>query len=540
MKHSRTRISRFALTVAAAASMLSGRLAAQAPPAHQGHQSNAIPLHETILGAHAWPITTTSPKAQAYFNQGLRLMYAYAPAEARRSFEESRRADASCAMCWWGEAWSMGSYLNGAMDDDDAPLAHAAAKRARDLAGTAKPVERDLIAALSSRYTTKHPSTGRRGLDSAYANAMAGVYARHPDDLEVATLYADALMLLEPRRGLWPLSKPSIVRIHQVLEGVLARHIGHPGACHAYVHATETSSKVTDAQKCADLLTASIPGASHINHMPSHTYNRVGRWGDATRVNIIAWHSDQRAERGEGFAIYPAHNLHMLLFAASVDGQGAIAIQAAKDYARLVPDDGASFRALTLVRFGRFDEVLELTKSPVHPVHAGLWAFGRGLAHLRMGKPDSATAYLARVDSLALNTPDSVVFRRHQPARILGIVGNILRGELLRAQGRSDDAVRALQEAVKLEEGLQYDEPEPLPFSARDFLGALLLEAGRTAEAAKVYEAALIARPNNGWSLVGLERSLRLLRRAAEADAAKTRFEQAWARSEVLLTESRF
>jgi hypothetical protein len=274
--------------------------------------------------------------------------------------------------------------------------------------------------------------------------------------------------------------------------------------------------------------------------MPSHTYNRVGRWGDATRVNIIAWHSDQRAARDEGFAIYPAHNLHMLLYAASVDGQGAIAMQAARDYARLVPDDGASFRALTLVRFGRFDEVLELTKPPVHPVHAGLWSFARGLAHLRTGSVDSAAVYVVRVDSLARNTPDSLTFRRHTPARLLGIVGNILHGELFRAGHKPDDAARALQEAVRLEEGLAYDEPEPLPFTARDFLGAHLLESGREAEAATGYEAALAARPNKGWSLFGLERSLRAQGRVAEADAVKTRFDEAWKRSEVLLPASRF
>jgi tetratricopeptide (TPR) repeat protein len=347
---------------------------------------------------------------------------------------------------------------------------------------------------------------------------MAAVFAREPRNHEVATLYADALMLLEPRRGVWPLAKPSVARIHGVLEGVLARDVTHPGACHLYIHATETTPRVREAQRCADLLGAAIPGASHILHMPSHTYNRVGRWGDATRVNVQAWHSDQRAAVGEGVSIYPSHNLHMLLFSASMDGQGALAIQAARDFAKLVPTDGAGLHALVLVRFGRFDEVLELTRAPAHPIHRGLWAFARGHAHLRLARPDSARAYLALVDSLARHTPATRMFRVHQPARLLGVVGGILRAELLRVEGRAADAVTAFQEAARLEDALVYDEPEPLPFAVRDWLGTLLLEQGKPADAERIFREALERRPHNGWSLVGLEQALRAQNRTADAD----------------------
>jgi tetratricopeptide (TPR) repeat protein len=516
---------------------LPGALLAQAPDAHHGER---MPLFGERLGSYSWPVTTHVPKAQAYFDQGARLMYAYTRADARRSFQEALREDPSCAMCWWGEAWSLGSYLNGPMRAADAPAAFAAVQRAQELAASASPVERALIAALATRYAPDHPAGGRRGLDSAYVNAMAEVYDRFPHDVEVATLYADALMLLEPRRGVWPLEKPSVALILELLEGALARDIGHPGACHAYVHATETTPKVVDAQQCADLLGASIPGASHINHMPSHTYNRVGRWGDATRSNIEAVQTDRRAVAGDGFAIYPSHNLHMLLFSASMDGQGAIAAQAARDYAKMVASDGGAFRALVLVRFGRFDEVLELTRTPTHPVSEGLWAFARGLSQLRLGAADSARYYLARVDSLAEHTPATRTLRMHEPARLLGIVGGILRGEMARADARIDDAVAAFQHAIALEDGLEYDEPEPLPFMTRDFLGALLLETNRAAAAEQVYQAALVARPHNGWSLVGLEQALRAQGRAEEAELARGRFTATWSRSEVWLPTSRF
>ncbi|HZF67727.1 MAG TPA: hypothetical protein VEZ47_06805 [Gemmatirosa sp.] len=503
----------------------------------------AVPLHAEALGTYSWRIATRQPLAQAYFDQGLRLMYAYAQGDAQQSFEQSRRADPRCAMCWWGEAWSLGSYLNGPMRPADAPRAYAAVQQARSLAAEAPPVERALIEALATRYAPVHPAGGRRGLDSAFANAMAGVQARFPAHDDVATIHADALMLLEPRRGVWPLTKPSIPRIHAILEEVLRRDLRHPGACHAYIHATETTPKVGDAQPCADLLSATIPAVSHINHMPSHTYNRVGRWGDATRVNVVAVETDRRAARGGAYAVYPAHNLHMLLFSSAIDGQEQVSVGAARDYTALAGGDGHGFQALVLARFGRFDELLALTTRPTHPILLGLWSFGRGLAHLRVGGAaglDSARAYLARVDSLATHTPPAQTLRQHEPARLLGIVGAILRGEILRATGRPDEAVATFRTAVGLEQGLTYDEPEPLPFMSHEFLGAALLEGGRAKEAIGVYEAALAARPNSGWSLFGLEAALRAGGHAAEADAVRERLTKAWQRSSTVLRASRF
>ena len=515
--------------------------AAPAAPAPAGADS-MVRLQREALGPFSWPVSTASADAQAYFDQGVKLMYSFAPREARRSFAQARRIDPACAMCWWGEAWSMGPYLNGQMLAIDAPGAHAAARRAAELAAErGTELERALAEAMAARYAPAHPQGGRRGLDSAFAAAMERVHERFPDSAEAATLYADALMLLEPRRGVWPLEKPSVARIHAVLEGVLARDLGHPGACHSYIHATETTPKAGAAQACADLLVTSIPRASHINHMPSHTYNRVGRWADAVRSNQLAVENDRRAAAtGDAYAIYAAHNLAMLAFSAAVDGQSAVAIQAADDFATMVGTDGASLRATMLTRFGRWSDVLALTAPPTNPIHRGLWAFGRGHAHLRAGAADSARVYLDRVDSLAANTPETVNVRQHTAPRLLGVVGGILRGEILRSQGRMDDAIAAFQAAVELEDGLVYDEPEPLPFAARDWLGAALLEAGRAADAERVYRAALEDRPHNGWSHRGLELSLRAQGRAEDAERAAADFRRAWARSDFDLPSSRF
>ncbi|GMV04383.1 MAG: hypothetical protein AMXMBFR53_06640 [Gemmatimonadota bacterium] len=500
-----------------------------------------MPLARAGLGPLSRPVTTPSPEAQAYFDQGLQLLYAFTPPDAARSFREAWKRDPACAMCYFGEAWAWGPYLNGPMGAADAPRAWAAIQRALELAeGNTTPVERALIEAMAVRYEATHDPDRRRALDEAYAEAMGKVYQRFPGDLDVGTLYAESLMLLEPRRGRWDIAKPEVRRIHRVLEEVLARDITHPGACHLYVHATEPTVEPGRAEACADLLGSSIPGASHINHMPSHTYNRIGRWGDAVRANVQAWHSDLKAEHGEGFAIYPSHNLHMLLFAASMDGQGGVATQAGKDYGKLM-DGGQFYHALTLLRFGRFDEILAMEDAaPEGPIFRGMWDFAVGYAHLRSGHRDRAREYLAAVRKAEAEAPEDQNFRGHPASQLLGTVGGILEGEILRDEGDLAGAVAAQEKAVEWEDQLRYDEPEPLNFTARHWLGATLLEAGRASEAEAVYRASLEDHPNNGWSLFGLEQALRAQGRTHEADAAHAAFEGAWARADHWIRASRY
>ena len=490
-------------------------------------------LYPKALGPFSRPVTTTSPRAQEFFDQGIQMMYAFTPLRAARSFRQAQVEDPSCAMCFWAEAWAWGPYLNGGMGPDDAPRAHENIVKAQGLASDhATEVERALIEAMAVRYAPEQDATSRRAMDSTYARAMAQVYERHPEDLDAGTLYAESLMLLEPRRGRWDINDPDVQKIHRILEEVLARDISHPGACHLYIHATEPTVEPGKAEDCADLLGSAIPGASHIQHMPSHTYNRVGRWGEAVRANLAAWHSDLKAEVGEGIPIYPSHNLHMLLFAASMDGQGAIAIQAAKDYAKIVPG-GGFYEVLALLRFGRFDEILALDDPPEGPIQRGFWDFGRGYSYLReYDDGERARVYLERVQRAASDTPEDEVFRGHTAASLLGTVGGILEGEILRAEGNLAGAIQALEAAVALEDGLRYDEPEPLNFSARHWLGDALLEAGRFEDAEAVFRAALEDHPNNGWSLFGLEEALDAQGKTREAQEAGAQLQEAWARSD--------
>jgi tetratricopeptide (TPR) repeat protein len=420
------------------------------------------------------------------------------------------------------------------MSAEQAPFAYAAAQKALALKHKATPVEQAFIDALAVRYVKNFDVKTRVEQDKAYAEAMRKVSEKFPNDLEAATLYADALFLLEPRRGTRDINAPNIIRLHGVLESVLARDPRHPGACHLYVHATESTVRPDKAEACAATLGATIPGASHINHMPSHTFNEVGRWGDSVRANLQAWHSDQKAEFGEGFAIYPDHNLHMLLYAAAMDGQGAIAMQAGKDYSKRTND--TMYQGLTMIRFGRFDEVLEVTKRPEREVPAGTWDFAQGYAYLRKGQPDFAKLYLARVQKTAETS--KAEFRSHSAKRLLGVLAGILEGEIARAAGDLPGAIAAFERATVLDDEMEYDEPEPLPFPARHWLGAALLEAGRHADAERVYREDLKDHPHNGWSLLGLQQALKAQGKSSpEVDAD---LEASWSRSDTWIRASRF
>ena len=496
--------------------------------------SEPIPLYPSALGDHTHLISSANSKAKAYFNQGFQLMYAFAKEDATRSFREAWKHDPNCAICYWGEAWSWGSYLNGPMRPFEAPHAYAAIEKAVARIGHADAKEKAYIEAMRPRYVEEFDPEKRRDQDEAYANATRLLAEAYSDDLDAVTLYADALFLLEPRRGTRDLNDPNVQRLHGVLESVLARNIKHPGACHLYIHATESTIDPGKASACAEYLGNEIPGASHINHMPSHTWNEIGRWGDGVRSNLQAWHSDLKAELGEGFAIYPSHNLHMLLFAASMDGQGAIAIQAGKDYAKSTDD--TVFHVLTLLRFGRFDEILDVTARPEQEASGGLWDFAQGYAHLKSGDVDFAQVYLDRVMELAEAT--TARFRFDDAKLLLRTVGSVLEGEIHRDAGDLTAAIRAFERAVEFENQLEYSEPEPLPFSARHWLGAVLLEVERYADAERVYREELEDHPHNGWSLFGLKAALS--GQGQSSPDVDTDLTQSWARSDVWITASAF
>ena len=493
-----------------------------------------IQLYTKGLGPFHRPISSKNAEAQAFFDQGFQMQYAFARLDAVRSFREAWKRDPECAICYWGEGWAWGSYLNGPMSADQSPFAYAATQKAISLRDKASPVERAFIDALAVRYVKNFDPAERRKQDQAYADAMAKVAAQYPKDLDAVTLYGDALFLLEPRRGTRDVNAPNIKRLHSVLESVLAQDPKHPGACHLYVHATESTVKPELAVACAEYLGKTIPGASHINHMPSHTWNEVGRWGDSVRANLEAWHSDLKADEGEGFAIYPDHNLHMLLYAASMDGQSGIATQAGRDYTKRTGD--TMYQVLTLIRFGRFDEVADVTKRPEREIPAAAFDFSQGYAKLKLGDADFAKAYLAKVRKTA--DTSKVEFRNHSAARLVGVLAGILDGEITRMGGDLNGSIAKFETAVKLDDEMDYDEPEPLPFPARHWLGAALLEAKRFTDAEKVYRDELVQHPHNGWALLGLQQALK--GQGKKDPAVDGDLEKSWSRSDTWIKASRF
>ena len=494
-----------------------------------------IRLYTVGLGTFTRPISSSNPEAQVYFNQGFQLMYAFAKVEAGRSFREAQKRDPQCAICYWGEAWAWGPYVSDRMTAEHEARAYAAIQKAIALAGAhANANERAFIQAMGVRYSDRFDPVRQVEREREYARAMSRVVESYPDDLDAATLYAEALFLLLQRPGAFDLNDSNVARLLRVLEDALKRDIRHTGACHLYVHTTELTTEPERAEPCVEFLGNAIPGASHLNHMPAHTWTRVGRWGDAVRASLQAWQSDQKAAKGEGFLTYPVHDLQMLVYAASMDGQSAPAISAARGMAKLTGDP--MYLGLALVRFGRFDEIATMGERPSGDISAGIWDFARGYAELRTGNPQAARRHLDRVLSAAESS--KAVFKFHSAATLLGTLGGILEGEIHRSRGNLRGAVAAFERAVSLDDSIIIDDPEPLPFPARHWLGAALLEAKRFADAERVYRSDLVRHPHNGWSLLGLQIALKGQGRPSRAVDNDLR--ASWARSDTPIRASRF
>lgn len=469
--------------------------------------SEPMELYPDAMGDFHFQISSDSEQAQAYFDQGFQLMYAFAKNDSARSFQASHLADPDCAICYWGEAWSWGSYLNGAMTTDQAPRAYAALQQALARIDSATEKEADMIRALQVRYVEDFDPETRRVQDQAYATVMATLAASYPEDLDIGTLYADSLFLLEERRGYRDLDNPNVIRLHAALLRVLEQDIRHPGACHLLVHATESTATPELAAPCARYLGNAIPGASHINHMPSHTWNEMGLWHDAVRANTQAWQSDQKAAFDQGFAIYPTHNLTMLYYAASMGGESATAIQAAKDLAKL--NRNTAMHSLALIRFGRFDEALAITDPPNGEINVSMYDFAQGYAALKEDDRDKARQVLQELQELTETT--SARFRFHDGKDIVGTLTGILQGEIAWTDGNLEAAAEAFRTATDYYDNLNYDEPEPLPFSPRHWLGAAYLELGAYERAVEIYRRDLEDHPHNIWALFGVQQALAML-----------------------------
>jgi tetratricopeptide (TPR) repeat protein len=509
------------------------------------------------LGALHHPISTASDLAQRYFDQGLRLVYAFNHEEAIRSFEEAAKQDPHAPMPYWGIALALGPNINAAMSKENERRAVEAIKQAQSRVSTASPAERAYVEALVKRYIGSRRAP-RAALDKAYADAMRSVWKAFPDDMDAGVLFAEAMMDLRPW-DFWTSEgtpKPGTQEILSTLERVIEKQPDHPGACHYYIHAVEASREPQRALACADRLPGLMPGAGHLVHMPAHIYARVGMYHQSSERNAEAAHVDERYLAGAHLTGdyadgYYSHNLHFLWSSLMMEGRSAEALQAATTLVSTITDEEAkanrskeaylTTKLFTWIRFGRWEDLLrEPPPSKGLRLLEGTWRLGRGMALVATGRLPGAEGERQALLTLTKQFRRSKNQQDKLERDILKIAERLLAGQIAAQRRRHDDAIKTLREATKIEDSLQGAEPPNWSLPVRHYLGPVLLLAGRAPEAEAEYRADLKWYPENGWALFGLLQSLQAQRRDAEAAEVSDRFDKAWAHADVTLAASRF
>jgi tetratricopeptide (TPR) repeat protein len=506
------------------------------------------------LGNYHRAITTTSPEAQQFFDQGLRLIYGFNHDEAARSFARATQLDPGCASCYWGLALVLGPNYNVPMLPDRFPAAWEAVQKAQANAAAATPVEQALIVALAKRYSGNEPKdpAAMQPFSQAYADAMANVAAKFGDDLDVQVLRAESLMDLDPWK-LWTpdgTPAPGTLDIVAALEAVLAKNPEHPGANHYYIHAVEASPHPEKALPSAERLAALIPNAGHIVHMSAHIFQRVGRYADASEANRRAAAVDieyvPRAPSWGYYGMYLVHNYGFLSFSAAMEGRRAESIQAAKDSAKNFPPamldmmPGMDFfvaePVLAMVRFGAWQDLLAMPRpAPKYATLTSLWLHAHGLASLAIGKLDDATRDLAELKHLGATIPADATTSTNAIRDVVGVSAAVLEAAI--AQKRGDASAEGLwAAAVAAEDKLAYSEPNDWYYPVRHLQGAALIAARKYKEAEAVYRADLRKNPSNGWALFGLVQALR--GQSKDAAEVEQQLAKAWANADIQLAAS--
>lgn len=505
-------------------------------------------------------ISTSSSEAQDYFNQGLMLAYGFNHAEAARSFYEAARLDTTCAMAFWGFAYVLGPNYNAGMEDDNYQRAYDAAIKAKSLSRNATNRERALIEALALRYAPQPPED-RIPLDIAYAKAMKNVYGQFFTDPDIGALYAESLMNLHS----WDLydketkaPKEWTPELLTILETLIQKNPKHPGAHHFYIHALEASAIPERAIASARLLDTLIPGSGHLVHMPSHIYINTGDYHLGTIANINAVAVDSayttacHAQGAYPLSYYP-HNYHFLAATATLEGNSKLAWNAAKKMQELSDEDimrlpgwGTLQHYYTIpynvaVKFAMWDTILSIpapAKDLVYP--NAIWLYARGMANVGKNKADDAQKNLDELSVLAKDTilQHLTIWNINTTADIVEIATKVLAAEIAAKKNELDKSVSLLNEAVAIEDQLNYNEPPDWFFSVRHYLGSILLKAGKYKEAEKTYRQDLAKWRKNGWAYIGLYHALARQNKKAEALQIKNNFDIAWQYADVKITSS--
>ncbi len=508
------------------------------------------------LGELHYPVTTDNSKAQAYFDQGLKLAYAFNHAEAHRSFVEASRLDPEFAMAYWGQAYSLGTNINDPVPDDQRKTkAFQAIQQAQAFADKASDKERALINTLAKR-TSPELQTDLHSLNTSYMNAMREVAKTYPDDPNIQTFFAESVMNTMPW-NYWDKEgdpNPGIAGAKQALEKAMELDPRHPGAHHFYIHLVELPQPEL-AVPSAEVLGELMPAAGHLVHMPSHIFIRVGRYEEAVRANIAAIAADEDyISQCYSQGMYPLgyfpHNIHFLWSASSLLGNSEIAIEAAKKTAEKVPvgmldalpfvQDYFSTPLLAYTRFGKWNDILTIPNPNPYKHNQLVWHYARGIAFVRKGNIEEAQEELVALNQLAEDTTlvDLIANYTNPSSSIVKVAQRVVAGEIEAAKNNYNEAIRLLREGVEFEDALVYSEPAAWHIPVRQTLGAVLLKANRAQEAEQVYREDLMKLKENGWSLMGLYQSLRAQNKNSEADEVKKRFDRAWAQADIEISSS--
>jgi tetratricopeptide (TPR) repeat protein len=512
------------------------------------------------LGNYHRKITTRSRLAQKYFDQGMRLVWAFNHDEATRSFAKAAQIDPTCASCYWGVALTLGpNYNMPMMSSPRARVGWEAVRKAEANARHATPIERALIAAVGKRYrgTGEVDPSNSKPLLTAYVAAMRAVAEKYPNDLDAQTMYAEGLMNTNPWK-LWNAdgsANPGTELILDKLRYVLSKDPHHPGANHYYIHAVEASQQPEQAVASAEMLEGMMPAAGHLEHMPAHILQRVGRYEEAAEANRKGAAADlaylKKTAAPDYYPMYIIHNFQFLAAAAGMEGRRGETIQALRDTRQHMPDAmllampgldwSASFLYNGLVKFGMWDGMLSETAPNPQLTGATInYLQSRAIALAATGKIDEAKAELAKAEKLIAATPADAT-QGNNVAKPLYDIGQLkAQARIASAEGKRDEAVRLLTAGVGLEDKLAYNEPNDMIFPTRHLLGAELLAAGKPAEAEAVFREDLKLHPNNGWAFYGLGQALAAQKRDADAAAARGEFEKAWTKADVQLVAVAF
>ena len=520
---------------------------------------NKAPLFDD-LGTLNYPITTANDLAQKYFNQGLTLAYAFNHAEAARSFFYATKLDPSCAMAFWGYAYVLGPNYNAGMEDDHYERAYNAIMTAKTLAKNCTAKEKALIGAMAKRYAATPPKD-RSHLDLDYSNALKAIHNTYPNDVEVATLYAESVMNLHP----WDLNekdgseKPWTPEITTILENILKDHPTHPGANHFYIHAVEASSTPERAYASAKVFDdGTIPGAGHLVHMPSHVYIRTGDYHKGTLSNINAVKADStyvtlcHAQGAYPLAYYP-HNYHFMAATAALEGNKHWAMIGANKVSEHVhPDIMAEpgwgtlqhyyvIPYYSMVKFGMWDEILAKKELSSLKYPLAMQHYAKGMAYVAKGQLDKAKTALESLSVYAHDDSmnDITIWDINTVGTLIGLAEMVLEAEIRSAQGDYDASIALLREAIVIEDALNYNEPPDWFFSIRHHLGDVLIKDGKYQEAITVYNNDLKRLPKNGWAHHGLKLAYEKLGDTDKVLKMEDLIKDSWATADVELIGSK-